>query len=113
MKLTDIWIINSQLGEKFVLLNTYKYKGLKILKNYNKQTYTETYGEIDLNCFPEFTENSLENFINTFKINDLAEFLINDSYKIIIHKYKEVKQNKFNRKQQKTKDNKSDLIELW
>jgi len=113
MKLNDVWILNSQLGEKLVLLNDYKYKGLKILKNYNKQDYINEYGEIDLDCFPVLNKNSLKTFINTFKITDIISFLLDDSYQIIIHKQREIRENKFNRKQTKIQNKKSDLIELW
>ena len=94
--------------------NDSNFKGLKISKNYNKGNLIDL-GEVDNNCFPvSSSDNSIENFLSKLHINTLSEYLFNDSYKIVIKEEKQLKDNKFTRKQLKKLKNKNlDFEKLW
>ncbi len=94
--------------------NDSTFKGLKISKNYIKGNSIYL-GEVDVNCFPvSSSNNSIENFLSKLHINTLSEYLFNDSYKIVINEEKQLKDNKFTRKQLKKLKNKNlDFEKLW
>jgi len=125
LKSNDIWLLNEYLKRGIEKYNNYEYKGLLLLDNYSKKAETVTFGIHNLDCFPNpirqpyeddnsyLEKSKLNVFTEEFKIGNIIDFLFNDGYKIIIHKRKEIKDNKFIRKQRKIQDKKSGLIELW
>ena len=115
MKLNDIWVLEQYLVEGISKYSSYKYKGLKLLKNYNKKLNLSEYGEIDDDCFPKKDKNisNLQKFMDSFKLDNLTNFLFDDSYEVIIHRKKDEKDNKFIRKQNRIKEKESELFVLW
>ncbi len=123
MNLNDVWLLNQYLeqGLSKYTFTSYKYRGLKVFKNYDKQVNTDAFGVYNPSCFPHNLKednnhiegNKIDFFIKNLHIIDLNEFLFNEGYRIIIHKKKETKDNKFIRKQKKIKEKESNLIELW
>lgn len=121
----DIWLLNEYLKRGIEKYNNYKYKGLFLLDNYSKKDETVRFGVHDSDCFPDpvrqnnenegsySSKNKLNVFTEELKIGNIIDFLFNDSYKIIIHRKREIKENKFVRKQKKLQDKQSDLFELW
>lgn len=119
LKDNDVQEINLVIRD---FTNDNKYKGLKLLKNYNKKDNVEFFGKTDINCFPVNKDNdgvtkigSLELFLNNLGKISLVNYLFNDNYKIYIHKLKSEKTNKFERKQlRKIKPiEKIELVDLW
>lgn len=98
------------------------FKGFKLKANY-KRSECLPFGCIDQDCFPLncndniYETGSLKDFLEKLKIN-LTEYLFNDSYMIIIRENKgKTVNNKFinkqNKKLEKLRDSKLDLVELW
>ena len=119
LKDNDVQEINLVIRD---FTNDNKYKGLKLLKNYNKKDTVEFFGKTDINCFPVNKDGdgvtkigSLELFLNNLGKISLVNYLFNDNYKIYIHKLKSEKTNKFERKQlRKIKPiEKIELVDLW
>lgn len=125
LKSNDIWLLNEYLKRGVEKYNNYEYKGLLLLDNYSKKEETIKFGSHDPDCFPNpirkhsedddsyINKSKLNVFTEELKISSIIDFLFNDGYKIIIHRKKEIKDNKFIRKQKKIQDKKSNLIELW
>ena len=83
-------------------LNT-KVKGIKILKNYNRQKTCKPFGDVVLEAFPDTTDVIGKNALNTFlkKLNvTLEEYLYNDGIYLILTDKNKVKNTnqKFNNK---------------
>lgn len=124
IKSNDIWLLNVYLKRGIEKYNNCEYKGLLLLDNYNKKDKV-TFGKHDPDCFPypfrQYSENDisylekskLNVFTEELKIANIIDFLFNDSYSIIIHKRKEIKENKFIRKQKRLKEKQSELFDLW
>ena len=97
-------------------LNT-KVKGIKILKNYNRQKTCKPFGDVVLEAFPDTTDIIGKNALNTFlkKLNvTLEEYLYNDGIYLILTDKNKVKNTnqKFNNKA-KQRYNSCDLEVLW
>lgn len=100
----------------------FEFKGIKISKNY-KRNRCISFGDIDMNCFPLTIEDnviktgSLFEFLHNFGDIDLIKYLFDDGYEVIIQEEREMKLNKFHRKQiRKNLERKivrKDLVQLW
>lgn len=109
--------------ESYMSNYNFKFNGIKLSKNYNRQNELKYFGKAFLECFP-FNRNKeiaykacLKEFLLNLGKISLFDYLFNDGYKIIIHEAKERKINKFERKQLKLDnmiaESESGLIELW
>ena len=99
------------------------FKGLKLSKNYKKDTDVIYFGKTDINCFPindgslEIRKDiSLNSFLESFGNISLIEYLFNDAYSVVISEYKEDKKNKFIKKEERKllkETSKENFVELW